>query len=143
MTTTLPPLAPDMFAPECPSRATPIRVGGKWAGMIMLCLKDGPRRFSELRTPLHDVTAKVLAESLRAMERDGLVTRTAYEDPAAAFGGWTPRVEYALTPLGRSLLAPMEVACAWAREHLPELLDARSAYERRNNGPARHSSGRP
>lgn len=118
-----------MFAPECPSRATPIRVGDKWAAMIMMCLKDGPRRFSELRIPLYRVTAKVLAESLRAMERDGLVTRTAYpENP--------PRVEYALTPLGRSLFAPLETACDWAREHLPELLDARAAYEDRADAVA-------
>lgn len=132
----LPPLAADLFAPQCPSSVTPIRIGDKWAGMIMMCLKDGPRRFSELRVPLHGITAKVLAESLRAMERDGLVTRQAYDENP-------PRVEYALTPLGRTLFAPMEAACAWAREHLPELMDARSAYERRKNGPARHSSRRP
>jgi len=111
-----------MFRPECPSRALPIRSGDKWAWLIMRCLEDGPRRFSELRVPLARVTSKVLVESLRAMERDGIVTRTAYaENP--------PRVEYELTPLGRSLFAPIAAVCAWTEEHFAELLDARAAYE--------------
>jgi DNA-binding HxlR family transcriptional regulator len=118
------PLTADMFGPDCPSPAMPIRLDAKWAWLIIRCLEGGPRRFSELRVPLPRVTPKVLSESLRAMERDGLITRTAYpENP--------PRVEYALTDLGRSLLAPMNAACEWGRRHLGELLDAREAYEHR------------
>lgn len=112
------PLDPDMFDPVCPSDLTPIRFGDKWAGMIIRCLEDGPRRFSELRIPLRGITAKVLTRSLRTLARDGLIVRTAH--PAQ-------RVEYALTPLGRSLLEPMNAACAWAQEHWEELLDAREA----------------
>ncbi|SBT50624.1 winged helix-turn-helix transcriptional regulator [Micromonospora narathiwatensis] len=112
------PLAPDMFDELCPSDLTPIRFGDKWAGMIIRCLEGGPRRFSELRVPLRGVTAKVLTRSLRKLEQDGLVRRTVHAAP-------TRRVEYALTPLGRSLLGPIEVACAWAREHWDELIDAR------------------
>jgi DNA-binding HxlR family transcriptional regulator len=119
---TAPPLAPDMFDPACPSRLTPFQIGDKWGGMIVLCLEDGPRRFSELQVPLRRVTPKVLTESLRALERDGMITRTAYP-------GIPRRVEYALTPLGRTLL-PMIAACrTWARDHLSELLDAREAYD--------------
>jgi DNA-binding HxlR family transcriptional regulator len=114
------PLDPDMFDPVCPSDLTPIRFGDKWAGMIIRCLEDGPRRFSELRVPLRGITAKVLTRSLRTLERDGFVTRTAHSTP-------TPRVEYELTPLGRSLLGPLNVACAWTRAHLDELIDAREA----------------
>ncbi|MFC7450675.1 winged helix-turn-helix transcriptional regulator [Rhodococcus daqingensis] len=114
------PLEPDMFE-HCATGPAPIRIGDKWTARIITCLREGPRRFSELQVPLSMVTPKVLTESLRAMERDGLVTRTAYaENP--------PRVEYELTQLGRSLLEPMAAACAWSREHLDELLDARSAY---------------
>ncbi|WP_347404523.1 helix-turn-helix domain-containing protein [Streptomyces sp. MST-110588] len=123
------PLKPDMFAPECPSRALPIRFGDKWGWMIIRCLEEGPRRFSELRVPLRRVTPKVLTESLRALERDGIITRTAYEENP-------PRVEYELTALGRSLFAPMAAACDWAREHLPELMDAREEYRRRTAAPA-------
>ncbi|MFH9727396.1 winged helix-turn-helix transcriptional regulator [Streptomyces sp. NPDC017254] len=82
-------------------RAQPIRVGGKWTAVVLRCLEDGlPRRFSELRVPLHWITLKVLTETLRAMERDGFLTRTAYDENP-------PRVEYALTSLGRSLIDPL------------------------------------
>ncbi|BCB89933.1 winged helix-turn-helix transcriptional regulator [Phytohabitans suffuscus] len=112
----------DAFDPMCPSSAMPFQIGDKWTGMVVLCLEHGPLRFNELRVPLRGVTPKVLAETLRAMERDGLVTRTPYDENP-------PRVEYALTPLGRSLLALVEAARVWAREHLPDLLAARASYD--------------
>ncbi|MFI0976918.1 winged helix-turn-helix transcriptional regulator [Streptomyces sp. NPDC021093] len=117
------PLPADLFdAPGCgDARRLPFRVGDKWSGMVLRCLAEGPRRFTELRVPLHRVTPKVLTETLRAMERDGFLTRTAYEENP-------PRVEYALTPLGRSLLGPLDTACAWTRAHLPELLAAREGH---------------
>ncbi|GGL08214.1 putative transcriptional regulator [Sphaerisporangium melleum] len=116
------PLDPEMFDPVCPSSAMPIQIGDKWTAMVVLCLAGGPRRFTEIRVPLRGVTPKVLTQTLRAMERDGLVTRTAYaENP--------PRVEYELTPLGRSLLDLVAAARAWSREHLPALLAARAAHE--------------
>jgi DNA-binding HxlR family transcriptional regulator len=108
------PLRPDMFDPVCPSTLNPIRFGDKWAGMIIRCLQDGPRRFSELRVPLPGVTARTLTRSLRALERDGLICR------AGSPG-------YALTALGRSMLEPMDAACAWTREHWDDLIDAREA----------------
>ncbi|MEW5656728.1 helix-turn-helix domain-containing protein [Streptomyces cinereoruber] len=115
------PLKPDMFDPVCPSDLSPIRLGDKWAGVIIRRLEQGPRRFSELRIPLRAVTAKVLTGSLRTLERDGLVARTVHAGPPR-------RVEYELTPLGRSLLAPMDTACTWAAEHWDELIDAREAF---------------
>lgn len=124
------PLAPDMFDELCPSALSPIRFGDKWAGMIIRCLEHGPRRFSELRVPLRGITAKVLTQSLRGLERDGLISRTAYNEAVQ-------RVEYELTPLGRSLLGPITVACAWAEKHWDELLDAREAYETPVSGVGR------
>ena len=106
-----------MFDPLCPSSLMPMRIGDKWAGMVIRCLEHGPRRFSELRVPIRGVTAKALTKSLRGLERDGLVSRTAH----------TGRVEYDLTPLGRSLLHPLAVMCAWAQDHWEELIDAREA----------------
>lgn len=106
-----------MFDELCPSSVSPIRFGDKWAGMIIRCLEDGPRRFSELRVPLRNVTPKSLTQSLRGLERSGLISR--HEQARS--------VEYALTPLGRSLLAPMAAACAWAEDHWDELVDAHEA----------------
>ncbi|TQF73714.1 helix-turn-helix transcriptional regulator [Rhodococcus spelaei] len=114
-----------MFA-DCTPGPTPIRIGDKWTARIIACLHEGPRRFSELQVPLHMVSPKVLTESLRAMARDGLLTRTAYPEIP-------PRVEYELTVLGRSLLEPMAAACAWSREHLGEVLGARAAHESRTS----------
>lgn len=116
-------LRSDMFHPACPSSAMPIRIGDKWSAGIIRCLEHGARRFSELRIPLRGITTKVLTQSLRALERDGLVERTVYlEIP--------PRVEYALTPLGRTLLEPLRVAAEWAEKHMPDLLAARERYDR-------------
>jgi DNA-binding HxlR family transcriptional regulator len=114
-------LDPDMFA-TCTTDRPPIRIGDKWTAKLIACLRDGPRRFSELQVPLRGITPKVLTESLRAMQRDGLLNRTAYDQVP-------PRVEYELTALGRTLLAPMAACCAWSEQHLSELLDARRALE--------------
>ncbi|MFC4010396.1 winged helix-turn-helix transcriptional regulator [Nonomuraea purpurea] len=114
------PLDPDMFT-GCPPVASPIRIGDKWTAKIVRSLESGPRRFTELQTVLRGITPKVLTESLRAMERDGLLTRTAYDEIP-------PRVVYELTDLGRSLLEPMNAGCEWARKHLSELIDARKSW---------------
>ncbi|MEV7726940.1 helix-turn-helix domain-containing protein [Streptomyces sp. NPDC087917] len=111
--TTQPPLDPEMFDPVCPSTLVPFRVGDKWAPMVLRCLEGGPRRFSELKVPMRGITSKSLTQSLRGLERDGFVAR---ED-----------ARYALTPLGRGLLGPLEAACAWTREHWDELIDAQEA----------------
>jgi DNA-binding HxlR family transcriptional regulator len=117
------PLDSAMFS-GCQATALPMRMSNKWAPKIMACLKTGRRRFSELQAPLQSITPKVLAESLRAMERDGIITRTSYPEVP-------PRVEYELTDLGRSLLDPMDAWCTWAEEHMTELLEARDVYEQR------------
>ncbi|WP_314612379.1 winged helix-turn-helix transcriptional regulator [Streptomyces stackebrandtii] len=119
------PLSQSLFDdPDCGgSAARPIRVGGKWTAMVLRCLEDGtPRRFTELRVPLHWITPKVLTETLRAMERDGFLTRTVHDENP-------PRVEYALTALGRSLIEPLDTACDWARAHAPAITEARASYE--------------
>ncbi len=111
------PLSADMFDADCGHRL-PFRFGDKWSAMVMRCLEGGPRRFTELKVPLHRVSPKVLTETLRAMERDGWVSRTAYDENP-------PRVEYGLTALGRSLLAPLDHVCAWTREHQGQIIGAR------------------
>ncbi|GAA2065372.1 helix-turn-helix domain-containing protein [Catenulispora yoronensis] len=101
--------------PACPLAAFPFQVGGKWTGMVLVALADGPQRFSSLRQALGSVTAKVLTQTLRDMARDGLVTRLdRQENP--------PHVEYGLTDLGRSLTPVIEAMRAWSDRHLAELL---------------------
>lgn len=102
--------------------AFPVQIGDKWTAMIVLSLAAHTRRFIELRRMLGSISPKVLAETLRAMERDGLVARSAYDENP-------PRVEYTLTPLGRSLLQLVEAARTWARDHLDDLLAARQRCE--------------
>lgn len=114
-------LPADMFEELCPSDLVPLRFADKWAAMILRCLGDGPRRFSELRVPLPRVTPKVLTNSLRTLERDGLISRTAHP------GG--VKVEYELTGLGRGVLDLFNTVSAWTAEHWDELLEAREAYD--------------
>ena len=114
-------LRTDMFEEICPSTLLPFRIGGdKWAGLVIRCLEDGPRRFSELRVPLARVSPKVLTQSLRTLERDGFVRRTEHAEPVR-------RVTYELTDLGRNLLEPIRAVCEWTAEHWDELLDARES----------------
>ncbi|MEV6101507.1 helix-turn-helix domain-containing protein [Nocardia sp. NPDC051981] len=117
------PLDPGMFANCLPIRP-PIQIGGKWTAKIVVSLAGGPRRFSELETVLLGITPKVLTESLRSMQDSKLITRTSYDEHP-------PRVEYELTPLGRSLLEPIAVACRWT-EHFAretELIDPSPGQE--------------
>ncbi|MGA6209290.1 winged helix-turn-helix transcriptional regulator [Nocardia testacea] len=111
------------FDPACPMSSFPIRIGGKWTAMIVLSLEDAPQRFGVLRRHLRPVSAKVLAETLVAMERDGLVCRR----PVGATDD--QGVEYELTPLGRSLLGVIEHVRGWAREHLSEVMSARAVSD--------------
>ncbi|NUU23744.1 MAG: helix-turn-helix transcriptional regulator [Streptomycetaceae bacterium] len=113
-----------MFA-ACTDDSPPrVRLGDKWTAKILRCLVDGPRRFSELRVPLRSITPKVLTETLRALERDGIVARTAYPETP-------PRVEYELTALGRELIGLLDTCCSWNQQHGEQILAARRSYEER------------
>lgn len=106
---------PERIHPACPTSEFPFQVGGKWTGMVIVTLAEGPLRFGDLRAALTPVTAKVLTETLREMHRDGLVVR---QD----FGTNPPHVEYHLTELGRSLLGVIDTMREWSRVHLADLL---------------------
>jgi len=106
--------------------AFPIQIGGKWTAMIVMCLQAGPRRFGVLRRHLRPISAKVLAETLLTLERDGLVHRRPIE--SADDGG----IDYELTPLGSTLLDVIEQARAWARAHLDELSRSREDFDGTN-----------
>ncbi|BCW61006.1 DNA-binding HxlR family transcriptional regulator [Paenarthrobacter nicotinovorans] len=115
-------LAGNVLDPNCPSRVVFQRIGDKWASLVIQVLGDGPVRFSELRKMVNVVTPKVLTQTLRTLERDGLITRTVYAQVP-------PRVEYELTDLGQSLLQPLTLLRRWAESHVPTILEARDAYD--------------
>jgi DNA-binding HxlR family transcriptional regulator len=112
----------NVMDPECPSRVVFQRVGDKWAALVVQVLADGPVRFSELRKLVQVITPKVLTQTLRTLERDGLITRK-------VFAQIPPRVDYQLTELGRSLLGPLSVLREWAETNVPSILDARDVYD--------------
>jgi DNA-binding HxlR family transcriptional regulator len=117
----------DLFDPDCPTRRVLDRVGDKWTVLVVLLLSDGPMRFSQLRGHLGRVAPKVLTESLRRMERDGLVTREIFAEVP-------PRVEYSLTDLGRSLIEPIGILSDWAEVHVHRITAAQEAYDAIHEG---------
>lgn len=112
----------NILDPDCPSRVIFQRIGDKWASLIIQVLADGPVRFTALKKMVSTVTPKVLTQSLRTLERDGLITRTVHATVP-------PRVDYELTDTGRSLLVPLAQMRAWAESHVPDILKARDQYD--------------
>ncbi len=109
----------------CRAREVLQRVGDKWSVLVIDLLGQGTLRFSELHRAVDGITARMLTVTLRGLERDGIVTRTIH--PVIP-----PRVEYALTPMGRTLLDTIGQLVTWADSHLPEIEAARAAYDVRH-----------
>lgn len=114
----------DVMTATCPSRTSLARIANKWTAMVVIALSAGRMRFRDLRTTVEGISAKVLTETLRDLERDGIVTRHVYAEVP-------PRVEYELTALGRTLHAPLQALGHWAEEHISEVLAARESYDAR------------
>lgn len=110
-------------APVCPIRAVMHGIGGKWVAFVLKALDERPCRFGELRRLLSDVTQRMLTQTLRDLERDGLVSRTVHPTKP-------PSVEYALTPLGQSLCVELRSLFRWAQQHGHAVLAARDAFDR-------------
>lgn len=105
------------------------RVGDRWSLVVITALGHGPRRFNQLRRDLDGVTQRMLTLTLRNLERDGLIVRTVY--PTVP-----PKVEYALSPLGQSLLGAVTGLLDWADAHRTDLDAARAAYDQANGSAA-------
>jgi DNA-binding HxlR family transcriptional regulator len=118
---------PDAFLAQCPSRAVLARVGEKWTTLALVALEPGAARFGALKRRLEGVSQKMLTQTLRALERDGLIVRRAYDEMPL-------RVEYAVTARGRELVALAMQLKRWAERRLPEIERANAAYDRRNVG---------
>jgi DNA-binding HxlR family transcriptional regulator len=108
---------------DCPTRRILDRIGDRWTVLIIGVLGEGDARFSELKRRVEGISQKMLTQTLRGLERDGLVTRTAYAEVPV-------RVEYSLTNAGRTLLEPLSALQTWAIEHLGDVTASQDAYDR-------------
>lgn len=113
----------DVLKPDCPSRMVVERLGERWTLLVLIALRSGPVRFTALREKVGVVTPKVLTQTLRGLERDGLVSRTMYPEIP-------PRVEYELTELGGSLMGPVDAIRLWSEAHGDQIVAARETAER-------------
>ena len=120
----------DVLKPGCPSRLLLDRIADKWTALIIQILARGPLRYSALQREIGDISQKVLTQTLRSLERDGLVRRKVY--PSAV-----PKVEYTITSLGRTLIDPLQGLCRWSEKYLPQL----EAHRRTAAGDGAFSNG--
>jgi DNA-binding HxlR family transcriptional regulator len=107
---------------NCPVRSVLDRISGKWHTLLLIALADEPRRFGELRRALPDISQRMLTQSLRELQRDGLISRRVY--PTAP-----PSVDYRLTDLGRSLLTPLGALIRWAEDRGDAIVAARQNFD--------------
>ena len=119
---------PNVLDQNCESRQALDRIADKWTCLVVYALLDRPLRHGALKRTIEGISQKMLTQTLRSMERDGLVQRTVIDVIP-------PHVEYSLTPLGRTLSEPLVAICRWAMEHLPEMQAARIANQAATSAP--------
>jgi DNA-binding HxlR family transcriptional regulator len=107
---------------SCPIRDVLDRIGDKWSVLLVRNLMEGPVRFGVLRRQIGDISQRMLTQTLRNLQRDGLISRKVYPTTP-------PSVEYALTDLGRSLLVPLDGLIAWSSNHHDRVRSARSVFD--------------
>jgi DNA-binding HxlR family transcriptional regulator len=112
------------YTADCPSRQLLDRIGDRWTVLTIGVLGDGPQRYSAIASRVEGVSQKMLTQTLRALERDGLVTRTVFPEIP-------PHVEYELTDEGRSLWSVLTLLDDWAVEHMDTVTAARAVYDAR------------
>jgi DNA-binding HxlR family transcriptional regulator len=111
------------YRADCPARRILDRIGDRWTVLVVGVLADGEARFSELSRRIEGVSKKMLTQTLRGLERDGLVRRTVYPEVPV-------RVVYALTDAGRTLCEPLRALQEWAIAHLGDVAASQEAYDR-------------
>jgi DNA-binding HxlR family transcriptional regulator len=111
-------MIPNVLDQNCESRQALERIADKWTCLVVYALLNGPLRHGELRRTIEGISQKMLTQTLRSMEADGLVRRTVVDVIP-------PHVEYSLTELGQTLSEPLVAICRWAMDHLPEMQAAR------------------
>jgi DNA-binding HxlR family transcriptional regulator len=115
---------PSVYDRSCPARLVLDHLADKWAVLIIAQLAHGTMRFAELRRAVDGVSQKMLTVTLRALERDGLVSRKLYASVP-------PKVEYSLTPLGNSLSNKVQELCRWSESNMDHILRAREIFDNR------------
>lgn len=115
-----------LFEQPCPIRDVLDRIGDQWSLLILEALAPGTLRFNALMREIGDISKQMLSRTLKQLEQDGFITRTLYPEVP-------PRVEYTLTPLGRSFLEPMQQLVNWADTHHRAIVTARARYQALQN----------
>lgn len=129
-------MKPDHPEADCPILLLLDRVANKWSVLVMATLWRAPLRFNELRRTVGGISQKMLSQTLRGLERDGLISRTASPTVPVT-------VEYAITPLGATLAQTMDAVRIWSADHIAEVVDARAAFDARADAEAwPHERGR-
>lgn len=125
VTTLAEPLHPgNPYRADCPTRRILDRIGDRWTVLVVGILGQGDARFSELRRSVEGVSQKMLTQTLRSLERDGLVRRTVFAEVPV-------RVVYSLTTAGETLLEPLRALQEWSIEHLGDVAASQQNYDRR------------
>jgi len=119
----------DVYDERCPTRMVLDRIADKWTVLIVGALEDKTKRFGELRREIGGVSQKMLAQTLRGLERDGIVGRMVYASVP-------PTVEYSLTELGRTLVRMLEAIREWSEKNIEDVLKARDDYDTRTESEA-------
>jgi DNA-binding HxlR family transcriptional regulator len=113
---------PDPFNAQCPTRRVLDRIGDSWAVLILIALGDGTLRFNALRRRIENISQKMLSQTLKSLERDGLIRREAFATVPVT-------VEYSLTELGRTLAATVDSLRLWAEANIGAIEDAQRRYD--------------
>lgn len=117
-------LPPNVYADNCPTRRALDMIADRWTVLVVGLLGGGPQRFSALKRQIGGISQKMLTQTLRELERSGLITRTIYAEVP-------PRVEYELTALGESLCGPIQAIRDWAESNIDMVSRAQAAYDER------------
>lgn len=116
----------NVYASDCPTRQILDRIGDKWTALVIGLLEEDTMRFSQIKKRIGGISQKMLTQTLRNLERDGLVTRTVYAEIP-------PRVEYTLTPLGETLVEPLTVIRKWAENNINQVVESQHVYDETNS----------
>lgn len=125
---------PVLDAGNCPVRDVLDQLGGKWSTLFVLILDARPHRFGELRRAVPDISQRMLTQTLRDLQRDGLISRHVHDTAP-------PSVEYRLTEIGRSFVAPLRDMVAWAIRHHGAIRAARAAFDGPNDASPERIAG--
>ncbi|MES0884049.1 winged helix-turn-helix transcriptional regulator [Roseibium sp. SCP14] len=117
-------IEPDAFVLACPSRDILARLAEKWTMLVVVALQDGPMRFGALKRRVEGVSQKMLTQTLRNLEMDGLVTRQVFDEMPL-------RVEYELTELGQELVPLNQAIKTWAEQNMEKIIASRAASTRK------------